>query len=341
MAAGLLKDQGYNVTGLTMKIIPDEDLPAEKRLTAWISSDIYSARRVCSSLGIPHFTIDLSRSFSEKIIDPFCNEYMHGRTPNPCVECNKYIKFGKLLDISKSLGAEYMATGHYCIIEKQPGSSSFIVKKGKDRSKEQSYVFWKLDQSQLSHMKTPLGDHTKDEVRKQSRGLLPFLEQSEESQDICFIRGDRYHGFLKERIKETGIGMILNTRGEHIGEHRGFPYYTIGQRKGLGISHPRPLYVIEIIPDKNIIIAGEKEELANDRAFLKDISFISGSPPSEKFNAHVKIRYNSPAVEAMIITGKERTAEVRFIKQVSSVTPGQSAVFYDGDILLGGGIIDG
>jgi tRNA-specific 2-thiouridylase len=338
MAAKLLQDDGFDIIGITMKIISDNELPAEKKITSWTSRDIYSARKVCSLLNIPHFTIDLSSDFNDRIIASFCNEYMLGRTPNPCVECNKYIKFGALLDAGKSLGAGSMATGHYCLVE-ELDDGSYIVRKGKDRSKEQSYVFWKLDQSQLSHIRTPLGNCTKDEVRELSRDFLPLLEQKDESQDICFIAGDSYHEFLKDRINEAGRGNILNTRGKKIGEHRGFPYYTIGQRKGLGISHPRPLYVKEIVPEKNIIIAVEKEELLQETALIKDVNFIEGSPPANEFKAQVKIRYNSPAVGAKIITGKNGTARVFFEKKISSVTPGQSAVFYNGDILLGGGII--
>jgi tRNA-specific 2-thiouridylase len=282
--------------------------------------------------------VDLSSDFNEKIINPFCDEYIQGRTPNPCVECNKYIKFGTLLDFGKSLGAGSIATGHYCQVEKCD-DGTYIVRKGKDRSKEQSYVFWKLDQSQLSYIKTPLGNYTKEDVRELSREFLPKLGQKEESQDVCFIAGDNYHGFLKDRIKEAGIGNIIDTKGKKIGEHKGFPYYTIGQRKGLGISHPKPLYVKEIIPEDNIIIAGEKNELFQKEALVKDINFIKGSPPAQEFNAQVKIRYNSPAAKAKIITGEKGTARILFEKKISSVTPGQSAVFYDGDILLGGGII--
>jgi len=338
MTAKLLHDEGLDIIGITMKIVPDDELHPKKRITSWMSSDVYSARKVSGILNIPHFTIDLSSDFNKKIITSFCDEYMQGRTPNPCVECNKYIKFGALIDAGKSLGAASMATGHYCLVEASD-DGLYIVRKGKDRTKEQSYVFWKLDQSQLSRIRTPLGNHTKEEVRELSRDFLPQLEQKDESQDICFIAGESYHGFLKDRIKEAGSGNILDTKGRKIGEHRGFPYYTIGQRKGLGISHPRPLYVKEIIPEENIIIAGEKAELFQEKAQVKDVNFIKGAPPAGEFNAQVKIRYNSPAVEARIIIGEKGTARIFFKKKISSVTPGQSAVFYDGDILLGGSII--
>jgi tRNA-uridine 2-sulfurtransferase len=340
VAALMLVRKGLPVTGITMKVMPDDELEADKKVTSWMSKDIYSARRVCRALGIPHFTVDLSRDFEKKIIGPFCAEYLKGRTPNPCIECNRSIKFGILLDACRKLGAGNIATGHYCRVEKLDESGTYMVRKGRDRSKEQSYVFWRLSQSQLSLIRTPLGELAKEEVRNMSGDLLPFLENRDESQDICFIAGDRYHGFLQKRIKETGKGRVLDTRGRQIGEHRGFPYYTIGQRKGLGISHPRPLYVKKIIPEENIIVAGEKEELFRDRAILTDISFIAGSPPADEFSAMVKIRYNSPEAEAVIKVGQQNTAKVFFKKKVSSVTPGQSAVFYDGDILLGGGIID-
>ena len=341
LAARLLNDKGYDVIGITMKIIPGENLPPQKRITSQVSSDIYSAGKVCRSIGIPHFVIDLTSRFNENIIGPFCSEYIRGRTPNPCVECNKLIKFGILLEISISMGAAYIATGHYCLVEKGPDKSQFTVKKGKDKIKEQSYVFWKLDQEQLSRIKTPLGSFTKKEVKKKAEQLFPFLKHRGESQDICFIDGGRYHKFLQNKIKDIGKGKILDSRGKHIGDHRGFPYYTIGQRRGLGISHPRPLYVLKIIPEKNILIAGEKEELLMGTATVKDTSFISGEPPSSRFMAEVKIRYNSPAQMAEVIIGKDNTAEIHFKRKVSSVTPGQSAVFYDGDIMLGGGIITG
>lgn len=339
MAARILKDEGNEVAGLTMKIMPDDSPLPEKRVTSWMSSDIYSARSVCSLLGIPHFTVDLSASFDKDIVKFFCSEYLKGRTPNPCVECNKLIKFGKLLETARILGAKYIATGHYCSVERKPGNGLFTVRKGKDLSKEQSYVFWKLDQSQLSRIKTPLGGYTKDEVRLKSRDLLASLEERDESQDICFIPNNSYQDFLKSRISDPGSGKILDKKGKKIGEHRGIPYYTIGQRRGLGVSHVRPLYVMKIIPEENVIIAGEKDELLRDSAVLKDVNFISGRTPPGEFKAEVKIRYNSPPAMARITMQEKDRAKAIFEKPVSSVTPGQSAVFYEGDMLLGGGVI--
>ncbi len=341
VAAKILKDKSFDLIGFTMKITPDDILPSKKRITSWMTTDIESARRVCDILDIPHLVIDLSDSFEEKIIGPFCNAYLEGKTPNPCIECNKLIKFGLLLQNCRSLGAKYIATGHYCQVERDNKSQAFTVKKGSDSLKDQSYVFWKLDQSRLMHIKTPIGAFTKKQIKEKSRDLLSFLEERKESQDICFIAGDRYQDFLNKRSGEIKKGKILNTKGEYIGDHHGFPYYTIGQRKGLGISHSGPLYVKKIIPEKNQIIVGEMEELVQNRAYLEDINFISGKPSSKEFAADVKIRYSSSCVPAKIVLDEDNKAIVYFNKKVSSITPGQSAVFYNGDTLLGGGIIIG
>ncbi|MCD4670458.1 MAG: tRNA 2-thiouridine(34) synthase MnmA [Actinomycetia bacterium] len=341
MAAKMLKDRGFDLIGITMKILPDDTLPSQKHIVSWMTADIESARRVCDMLDMPHLIMDLSDSFEEKIIGPFCNAYLEGKTPNPCIECNKLIKFGLLLQKCRSLSAKYMATGHYCLVEKDNSGQTFKVRKGRDPLKEQSYFFWKLDQSQLMHIKTPLGAFTKEQIKSRSADLLSLFEGKEESQDICFINKDKYQDYLNKRIRKIKKGRILNVKGEYLGDHRGFPYYTIGQRRGLGISHGEPLYVIKIVPEKNQIIVGEKEELLRDRACLGDINFISGKPPSMEFSADVKIRYGSPGVRARIVLEKGNKAIVYFNKNVSSITPGQSAVFYDGDILLGGGIITG
>ena len=341
MAAKILKDGGWDIIGMTMRIVPPELLEDHKLVTRSTSTDIESAYKVCRKLGIPHFVIDLTSQFEEKIIKPFCNDYLQGLTPNPCIECNKHIKFGLLLKNAEMLGAGFIATGHYCRVEKEGERGIFQVLKGIDRSRDQSYVFWKLDQSQLSRIKTPLGNFTKENIRKMSHAFLPFLGSRDESQDICFISGQNYQDFLGKRAPEIKEGKILNTGGIQIGIHRGYPYYTIGQRRGLGVSHTDPLYVIKIIPEENIIIAGEKMDLFRQTAELIDINFISGSPPSSRFHAGVKIRYNSSEMPAEISITSSGEAAVTFEDKCSSITPGQSAVFYDGEKLLGGGVIKG
>ena len=339
MVAKILKEEGWDIFGMTMRIVPPEQLEKHKLITQNTSVDIESAYQVCRKLDIPYFIIDLSSAFEKKIIDHFCTSYLQGLTPNPCVECNKQIKFGLFLKKAEILGADFMATGHYCRIEKEGDSDIFQVLKGADRSKDQSYVFWKLDQSQLSRIRTPLGNFTKDNTKKMSAGFIPLLASKDESQDICFIPGQNYQDFLSKKATRIKEGKIVNSSGTEVGRHRGYPYYTIGQRRGLGISHPKPLYVIKIIPEDNIIVVGEKKELLKKSMQLKDINFISGSPPSRHFNAGVKIRYGGSEKTAEIKLTSGGEASVTFKSDCSSITPGQSAVFYDGEKLLGGGII--
>jgi tRNA-uridine 2-sulfurtransferase len=341
IAAKILKEKGYNLIGVTMKIIPDHVLPPEKRVTSWVSSDIESAAIACGLLDIPHLIIDLRDTFKEKIIKPFCRSYIEGRTPNPCIDCNKYIKFGRLLEICRKLGAKYMATGHYCIIEKNDKDNSFLIRKGIDRLKEQSYFLWKLTRSQISHIKTPLGFFTKEDIKKKLKDFYGFTGPEEESQDICFIKGKSYHELLSSCAEKIKKGKIMDIQGKYLGEHRGFPYYTIGQRRGLGISHSEPLYVKKIIPEKNIIIVSEKKDLISKSTLIESVNFISGKPPSKEFTADVKIRYNSKPVPAKISIAENSTAIINFKNPAESLTPGQSAVFYNDDILLGGGIITG
>jgi tRNA-specific 2-thiouridylase len=339
MAAKILKDEGREIIGVTMKILPDDFNWKKADKTCCSAKDIETAKRVCSKLLIQHFVIDLINPFEEKIIDSFCSEYQHGRTPNPCVDCNKFIKFGSLLKKIKEFGASSIATGHYCIVEKSSDTGLFEVKKGSDENKDQSYLFWRLDQEQLSQIKTPLGRLSKESIVEESNKIFPFLKKKSESQDICFIPGSDYHSFLKSRLKSIKKGNIVDIKGNIIGTHKGYIFYTVGQRKGLGISHSKPLYVKEIIPGKNIIVAGEEKDLKQKSLRIKDINFIAGSPPAKRFRAMLKIRYNFRETPADIKIDAKSTANIEFLKSQTAVTPGQSAVFYDDNILIGGGII--
>jgi len=339
MAAKILKEEGYQVIGVTLKLLPCNFNRRKNRKTSIHEEDIKSSIKVSNKLGIPHVVIDFTELFKDKVIRPFCLEYKKGLTPNPCVECNKHIKFGALLKKIKILGAAFLATGHYCRIKKSTDSGLYDIKKSSYKNKDQSYMLWKLTQNQLSHIKTPLGAFPKTSMRKEVKKTFPFLKSTRESQDICFIPDKDYHLFLKSRINDTGKGLILDTGGNIIGKHRGYIYYTIGQRKGLEISRPRPLYVKEIIPEKNIIIAGDKEDIFKKSLKVKNTNFIAGKPPARTFSAIVKIRYNSKEAPARItITGKG-TEDILFDSPQKAITPGQSAVFYDGCKLIGGGII--
>jgi len=328
VAAKLMSEEGFDVFGITMKFLPEI-----------FNFHIKTARMITDRLNIPFVEIDLTDEFEKIIIKPFCSNYLQGKTPNPCIECNKFIKFGLLLEKAKSLGASFLATGHYCIVSKSPATGLFEVKKAFDRSKDQSYVFWKLNQEQLSYIKTPLGMLTKKEIKNKASKLYTFLEGKSESQEICFIPNNNYRSFLLKRFKNIKEGKILNTKGEIIGKHKGYPFYTVGQRRGLGVSYKKPIYVKEIIPDKNIIIAGEDKDLYQKKFIVNEVNFISGTLPEKSFRANVKIRYIAKENPAQVnILGKD-TAEVIFDKPQRAVTPGQSAVFYKKDFLIGGGVI--
>lgn len=339
MAAKILKDKGYKLIGITLKLLPDDFNPEKNKKTCCSERDIKAARKAALKLNIPHVVLDLIQPFRERIIEPFCMYYKKGLTPNPCVDCNKFIKFGILLEKARSLGAAFTATGHYCRIEKSKESALYEIKKGIDISKDQSYMLWRLSREQLSHIKTPLGELLKGDVKTEIKRVFPFLKKKDESQDICFIPGNNYHSFLKTRLKNIKKGPILDTEGNTIGTHRGYIFYTIGQRKGLGISYPEPLYVKEIIPEDNTIIAGVQKDIMQKTLKVKNTNFIAGYPPGKIFRAAVRIRYNSPESPAEIkITGR-KTAVITFDNPRKAITPGQSAVFYDKDTLLGGGII--
>jgi len=339
MAAKILKDRGHQLIGVTLKLLPDDFYRKKHRNNLIREKDFKTARMVALKLNIPHIVLDLTLPFKDKIIEPFYANYIKGLTPNPCVECNKYIKFGILLEKVKNFGAAFLATGHYCRIEKSKDSGLYELKKGADENKDQSYMLWRLGQKQISKIKTPLGESSKINIKKETRKIFPFLEEKNESQDICFIPENNYHSFIKSRLINIKEGLILDTGGNIIGTHKGYFFYTIGQRKGLGISRTEPLYVKEILPDKNIIVAGDEKDIMQKTFSVTKSNFIAGNPPGNIFRATVKIRYKSNEYPAEIkITGKN-TAAIIFDESQKAITPGQSAVFYHGDILLGGGVI--
>ncbi|MBM3708655.1 MAG: tRNA 2-thiouridine(34) synthase MnmA [Actinobacteria bacterium] len=335
-AAYLLKKKGFDIFGVILKL--DND--------SYFKKNFQSVDKICRELQIKKYILDLSKVFQEKIIEHLCTVYLEGRTPNPCVECNKLIKFGLLLEKIRDFGASYLATGHYARIKKSKDKDFFELKKGLDKIKDQSYFLWKLNQGQLSQIIFPLGNLCKSHVKKVSFEVFPFLKYRKESQEICFLKGTNYKDFLIRRLKikkNISSGKIINSSGLILGTHKGYPFYTIGQRKGLGVSHSRPLYVKDIIPEENIIIVGEEAEISNQQFYVHDLNFISGEPPALKFNANTKIRYNSYEQPAKIhITRDDKAGDralIKFTTAQKAVTPGQSAVFYQRETLLGGGII--
>ena len=341
VAAALLQKQGYEVIGITMCFnLPDA---ATKKPRCCGLKGIEDARRVADKLGIRHYVLNMQKALEEKVIREFCLEYLSGRTPNPCVRCNQYVKFAALLKKALSLGAQYLATGHYARIAK---SHSYQLKKAKDRRKDQSYFLYRLGQQQLKHILFPLGNYVKGEVRELARKFGLPVAQKAESQEICFLPGNNYREFLKQQLsrykkssgKALAPGPIADIAGKTVGRHKGIAFYTVGQRQGLGIAFGRPVYVVKIDKRNNRIVVGTKEEASAREFLVKDAHFIC-RPVKKKVAVRVKIRYNHLETPAEAVPcGK--SLKVKCKTPQFAVTPGQSAVFYRKDTVIGGGIID-
>ncbi len=298
--------------------------------------DIKDAQRVCEILDIPFYEIDLVDEYKKTVLEYFRNEYLKGRTPNPCIRCNQMIKFKALLEKVEFLGIEfdYFATGHYARVEFNHQSNRFILKKGIDEKKDQSYFLFGLTQKQLGKILLPLGAYRKEEVRKIAKEAGLTVSDKEESQD--FYGGD-YRELLNVR---SSSGPIIDRYGRVLGKHKGIWNYTIGQRKGLGIQSEKPLYVIDIDPDRNAIVVGEEKELYREEFFVSELNWISIEKLKEPIEVKVKIRYKSNETDCTVIPVSEERALVRFKEPQRAVTPGQASVFYDGDVVVGGGIIE-
>lgn len=352
VAAALLKKQGYEVIGITMCFFAgncgyeDGSLHdiTSKRLRCCGIQRIKDAQRVAHKLGIRHYAVNMQRYLDKLVIKNFCAEYLKGRTPNPCVRCNQYLKFNILLKKALSLGAKYLATGHYVRIKRIQNPKSQIPKyllleKGRDKEKDQSYFLYRLNQDQLKHILFPLGNYTKKEVRQLARKFNLTVAEKLASQDICFLINNDYRRFLKEQCNlEERPGMIVDKQGKVLGQHRGIAFYTVGQREGLGIALGYPAYIIKIDPKENRIVLGRKEDAYKREFFVKDVHFIGG-PIKKKVVLKVRIRYNHKEAPADIMP-LAKGIKIIFKKPQFAITPGQSAVFYCNDMVVGGGIID-
>lgn len=329
VAAALLQNQGFIVEGVTMK------------LTAGLCCDIGSAQAVCRHLGIPHRMIDAQAHFSQAVIQDFVSEYRRGRTPNPCIKCNDLVKFHLLLDYARSNGFDYLATGHYARIVQYPATSRFLLKKGIDVGKDQSYFLYRLTQEQMKHILFPLGELRKTEVRTLARErALPAAERPE-SQEICFVPDNNYRSFLKEHAPEAlRPGEMVMTDGKVVGKHDGIAFFTVGQRRKLGVAAGERLYVVRVEPETNRIVLGKLRELETAEMSVSDLNFIAIDQLRAHTKAAVKIRYRSPFVAAVVEPAASDRVRVTFDHPVPGVCPGQAAVFYDGDVVVGGGIIE-
>jgi tRNA-uridine 2-sulfurtransferase len=342
VAASLLVDGGFEVTGITMNLfsLPPKLCRSEELRSCCGQKAIEDAHRVAIHLGIPHFVADLRPEFEAEVIADFAREYGRGRTPNPCIRCNERIKFRILRQRARRLGADFIATGHHARIAWDPAGRRFVLKKGTDRAKDQSYFLYRLSQPQLPGILMPVGDLTKAEVRNIARARgLPVAEKAE-SQETCFAPLGDYPKFLAERVPLAfGPGPIKDLDSRIIGEHKGIGNFTVGQRRGLGVSAPRPLYVIAIDSRRNTIIVGQEKDLYRRKLLASDVRLISGDRFMEPVVVKAKIRYKHREAKALVIPLSPRRVRVEFDRPQRAITPGQSVVFYHRDIALGGGII--
>lgn len=344
VTAALLLERGFEVIGITMRLGAQDDGDSNTASSSCCSIEsVEDARRVAGQLGIPFYAINFEAIFKEEVVDYFCSEYSAGRTPNPCIICNEKLKFGKLLHIAHELEAEYVATGHYARISQDQQTGRYILRKGVDVRKDQSYALFSLTQDQLKHTLMPLGDYVKPEVRNIAENLSLRTAQRPESQELCFIPDDDYGRFLRKRMADSiRPGPMLDMAGKVVGQHSGIQFYTIGQRKGLG-AFGKPMYVIRIDAQGNAIVVGANDDLLTDRLTASCANFISIPKLDKPTTATVKIRYNDPGAPAIVLPLPNATADrfqVIFHEPRRAVTPGQAVVMYHEDVVIGGGWID-
>jgi tRNA-specific 2-thiouridylase len=339
VTAALLKSQGFEVIGMMLRLWSEPGTEAYNRCCT--PDDMELARRIAAQVEIPFYAIDAKDVFREKVVDYFINGYTQGATPNPCLICNRQIRWEFLLNRALALGADYLATGHYARLNTLKNNRVELLR-AVDAAKDQSYVLHVLSQKKLVHAMFPLGAYTKPQVREMARNFgLPVAERSD-SQDLCFLGNGDYRDFLRRNAPEAvNPGPIVSLDGEQIGEHQGLAFYTIGQRKGLGIAAPHPLYVLEKDGKENALVVGPLEQLGKDELRTGPVNWISGQAPQNPIRASVKIRYKAHETEGLITPQKDGSVHIRFSNPLRDITPGQAAVFYEGEVCLGGGIIEG
>jgi len=343
VAAYVLKEQGYEVIGITMKLWEeDEENYAEDYGGCCSLSSVEDARLVCEKLDIPFYVINYNERFIETVVDNFIDEYLSGHTPSPCIRCNKYIKFDELLKTAHSLGAYYVATGHYGIIAYNEALDRYTISKSKELRKDQTYMMYSLSQEQIKHTLMPLGVYeTKEEVRQIAEREDLIVARKNDSQEICFVIDDDYARFVKEHSKKKiPKGKFVDTDGNVLGEHKGIIHYTIGQRKGLGVTFGKPMYVVEIRPKTNEVVLGDNEDVFKKELTAKEVNIITMERLPEAYECEGKVRYSSKTASCTIYPLEDNRVRVEFREPQRAVTPGQSVVFYDGDLLLGGGVIE-
>ena len=339
-AAALLVEQGYEVIGVTLKLWSHDCFtPSEDLFKCCGARAVADVRAVCERLGIEFYLIDEAAEFRRHVIQYFANEYRAGRTPNPCVLCNERLKFGTLFDRADALGAQYVATGHYARVERR-ADGRMLLRRGRDPRKDQSYFLFSLRQSQLARALFPLGDRTKVETRHTARQRQLATAEKPESMEICFVPDNDYGRFLRQtRLARMEAGEIVDLQGRVLGRHDGIEFYTIGQRRGLGLAAGRPLYVVDLDPERNRVVVGDAADLNRDEFVVERCNWIPFDAPEGPVAATVKIRYNHPGTPATIMPLDGDRARIRLHTPQRAITPGQAAVFYEDDLVLGGGWI--
>lgn len=344
VAAVVLTEQGYNVVGVTMQIWPDMDEGIKQLEGGCCSlSAVDDARRVADRLGIPYYVLNFKDVFQEKVIDYFKGEYLKGRTPNPCIACNRFVKFEALLQKAVSMGMDYIATGHYARIDFDAATGRYLLKKSVTEEKDQTYALYTMTQEQLSKTLFPIGDFTKDRVREIAREMNLPVAHKPDSQEICFVQDNDYGRYISENTdKEIKPGYFVDREGRKLGMHKGIIHYTVGQRKGLGNTFGKPMYVLEICPENNTVVLGDKNEVYSTELTASDINFISIPELKEEMRVTAKIRYTAKEAAAVVspIEDKPGSFRVVFDEPQRAITPGQSVVLYSAGTVVGGGVID-
>lgn len=340
VAAYLLKEQGYDVIGVTMQIWQDEKPQVQEENGGCCGlSAIDDARRVAYQLGIPYYVMNFKEEFKHHVIDYFIQEYLHGRTPNPCIACNRYVKWESLLRRSIEIGADYIATGHYAQIEKLP-NGRYAIRHSATKAKDQTYALYNLTQEQLAHTLMPVGAYTKDEIRAVAEKINLQVAGKPDSQDICFVPDGDYAAFIKNEInEELPAGNFVTSDGKVLGPHKGIIHYTVGQRKGLGLALGYPAFVLDIRPETNEVVIGTNEESMTHEVRADKLNFMAVETIEEETRAFAKIRYNHRGAWCTVKRTKEDEIWCIFDEAQRAVTPGQALVLYDGDYVLGGGTI--
>jgi tRNA-specific 2-thiouridylase len=339
VTAALLLEAGYDVIGITLELWQDPEVEKNDGGCCSLSA-VDDARGVCNMLGIPFYVLNMKQQFKEKVIDNFINEYVSARTPNPCIQCNRFVKFGAMLDKANAMGIDFIATGHYAKIDFDDQTNRWQLKRSATDKKDQTYALYNMTQYQLSRTLMPVGNFTKEQIRLKAMEIGLTVAYKPDSQEICFVPDNNYSNFI---IKNTGIknmpGDFVNINGKKLGTHNGLINYTVGQRKGLGIALGKPTYVVGLDISNNKVILGSDEDVFKNSLIATDLNWISMDFPATPIEVTAKIRYSSPLAAAKVIPIDETHVKVEFEKPQRAITPGQSVVFYKSDIVVGGGVI--